>query len=227
MLKPKKKLTRREMKQDKLVTAWFKVYDYLERHTREIFYVIVGITVVAAAIFFLQRSKAQAEQDASAEFARAKSGYAKQSYAAAIDILKNVVSNYSGTKSAGLATIYLANAYMQTKDYANAETYYQKYLDDDDSDPILSMAAAAGLAATHEERGNYAQAAKFYEDAANEHDNSYKAPQLLMNAGRCFKLAGEPAGARRVLQKLIDKYQKSDLVDEAKLLLAEVGEASS
>jgi TolA-binding protein len=227
MLTPKKKLTRREMKEDKLVTAWFKLYNYLEQHTREVLYAMAGIVIVIAAIFFYQRSKVEAEQDASVELARAKSEYTKQNYAAAIDILKNLVSNYSGTQSAGVATIYLANAYLHTQDYASAENYYRRYLDDEDNDPILSVTAAAGLAATHEERGNYAQAAKLYEEFARQYDDSYRAPQLLMSAGRCFRLAGQPEGVRRALQKLIDKYPKSGLVEEAKLMMAEAGEATS
>jgi TolA-binding protein len=123
--------------------------------------------------------------------------------------------------------IYLANAYMHTKDHANAEKFYKKYLDDVDDDPILSVSAAYGLAATHEERGDYAKAATLYEEAANTYGESYRAPQLLISAARCFKQAGQVEGAWRALQKLLDKYPKSALAEEAKLLMAETGQASS
>jgi TolA-binding protein len=171
--------------------------------------------------------KGKDEQEASEKFAQARTEYNQQNYTASIPLLEKLVTDYGSSKSAGLATIYLANAYMQTKDYANAEKYYQKYLDDMDNDPILSVSAAFGLAASHEDRGDFAKAAKLYEEAAQKYDDSYRAPQLLMSAARCFKQAGQAEGVRRTLQRLIDKYPKSALLEEAKQLMAETGQASS
>ena len=226
MLMPKKKLTRREIKQDKLVTTWFKVYDYITQHSRELLLALAGVIVVIGAVAWYNYRTSQDEQNASGELVRARSEYTKQNYSETIKILENLVSQYNGTKSANLATLYLANAYMQTKDFANAEKYYRIYFDKKGSEPILGVAAAAGLAATQEERGNYAQAAQMYETAANDYEKSYRAPELLMRAGLCFKLAGDSKGVHRVLQRLIDKYPKSALVEDAKLLMAEVGEIS-
>jgi TolA-binding protein len=227
MLTPKKKLTRREMKQDKLVTTWFKISDYLSEHFRELAMAVGGVVLVVALIFWFKWMKTRDEINASENLVQARTEYNKQDFAAAIPLLEKLVNEYSGTKSAGLGTIYLANAYMHTKDYANAEKYYKKYLDDVDDDPILSMSAAYGLADTHEERGEYAKAAPLYEEAANKYEESYRAPQFLISAARCFKQAGQTEGARRALQKLLDKYPKSALAEEAKLLMAETGQASS
>ncbi len=227
MLTPKKKLTRREMKQDKLVTTWFKVTDYLSEHSRELTMAVGGGVLVVALFFLFNWMKARDELNASEKFVQARTEYNKQNYFAAIPLLEKFVNEYGGTPSAGLATIYLANAYMHNKDYANAEKFYKQYLDDVDDDPILSISAAYGLAATYEERGDYAKAAGLYEEAASQHDDSYRAPQLLISAARCFKQAGQAEGARRALQKLIDKYPKSALAEEAKLLMAEAGQASS
>lgn len=226
MLTPKKKLTKREIKQDKLVTSWFKFNDWLSRHTRELL-MGAGIVALVIGLFFLfDWMKSRDEQNAAEKFAQARTEYNKQNYPAAIPILEKLVSEYDGTQSAGLATIYLANAYMLTKDYVNAEKYYQRYLDDGD-DPILEVSAAFGLAATYEERNEFAKAAKGYDEAAHDYDDSYRAPQLLMSAARCYKQAGQAESARRTLQQLIDKYPKSNLVEEAKLLMAETGQASS
>jgi predicted negative regulator of RcsB-dependent stress response len=144
MLTPKKKLTRREMKQDKLVTTWFKVNDYLSQHLREVLLAVGGVVIIAGVIIFFNYLTGKDEQEASEKFAQARTKYNQQNYTAAIPLLEKLVSEHGGSKSAGLATIYLANAYMQTKDYANAEKYYQKYLDDMDNDPILGVARPSG-----------------------------------------------------------------------------------
>jgi TolA-binding protein len=66
-----------------------------------------------------------------------------------------------------------------------------------------------------------------YEEAAQKYEDSYRVPQLLMSAARCYKQAGQAEGVRRTLQSLIDQYPKSALVEEAKQLMAETGQASS
>jgi len=227
MLTPKKKLTKREIKQDKLVTTWFKFNDWLSQNTRELFIGVGVVAVVVGLVFLFNWMKARDEQNAAEKFAQARTEHNKKNYLGAIPVLEKLVSEYGGTKSAGLATIYLANAYLQTKDYLNAEKHYKRYLDDGDGDPILEVSAAFGVAATYEARNEFAKAAKIYEDAANEHEDSYRAPQLLMSAARNYKEGGQIEGARRNLQKLIDKYPKSSLVEEAKLFMAETGQASS
>ena len=227
MLTPKKHLTKREIKEDKLVTAWFKFSDFLSQHSREILLGLGGVVVVGALIFLFNWMKNDEERQASEQFAKARGEYNNANFTGAIPALEKVVNDFGGTKTGSLATVYLANAYMQTKDYVNAEKYYKKYLDDGDDDPILAISAASGGAATYEERGDKAKAAKLYEDAASDYSGSYRAPQLLLNAARCYKQAGQAEGARRTLQKLIDKYPKSTLLEEAKQLLAETGQVNS
>jgi outer membrane protein assembly factor BamD (BamD/ComL family) len=227
MLTPKKKLSRRELKEDKLVTTWFKATNWLEQHLRELSMAVGGVVVVVGLFVLFNWMKSRDEQNASEKLAQARAEYNKSNYAAAIPLLEKLVSDYGSTQSGGMATTYLANAYMQTKDYVNAEKYYKKYLDDGDDDPILKVSAAAGLAATQEARGEFAKAAKLYEDAAGDFADSYRAPQLLMSAARSYKQANQAEASRRVLQKLIDKYPKSELVEDAKMLMAEIGQASS
>jgi len=227
MLTPKKQLSRREIKEDKLVTAWLKATNWLEQHLREVSMAVVGVVVVAGLFVLFNWMKARDEQNAAEKLAQARAEYNKSNYPAAIPVLEKLVSDFGGTKSGNMATIYLANAYMQTKDYVSAEKYYKKYLDDGEDDPILKISAAAGVAATLEERGEFAKAAKLYEDAANDYDESYRAPQLLLLAARSYKQANQAEAARRVLQKLIDKYPKSNLAEDAKMLMAETGQASS
>lgn len=222
MLKPQRKLTKRELKQDKFVTAWFKTTDYLNKHSRE---VLGGLAVVAGLIavaIWYNYSVQQDEQKASVLLAHGKGAFEAQQYNAAVDSLVKLVNNHSGTPSAATGTIYLAHAFMQKKEYEFAEKYFQVYLDDYDNDPILSAAAAAGIAATHDERGNYAEAGKLYEKTAKDYKDSYRVPELLLHAARCYQLANRADDARRVLAQLVEDHPKSKFAEEAKLLQAEL-----
>lgn len=223
MLTPKKKLTRHQMKEDKLVTTYFKAVDYVNQHTREITYAVIAVLVVVALAFFMIRSKREAEENASVELAKAKLKFTSQAYQEAIDILKKLVENYDGTKSAGVGTVYLAQAYMKQQDFVNAEKYFQAYLDDYGDDDLLAGAATAGIAATFDERKEYAKAAELYEKAANEFAELMYAPTWLMDAARCYARAGSSQNAQNALRKIIDNYPKTAIVEDAKLYLAELG----
>ncbi len=225
MLKPQKRFSRvekKQMKEDKLVTFWFKAMEWIEQHQQYVLGGLAAVVLFVAGGFFYKNYKADQEQRASVMFANAKRLYDSQNYNAAVDTLVRLTNDFSGTPSAGLGTIYLANAVMFKKDYPVAEHYYRTYLDDYDDDPILSVAASAGVAGTFDERGDYARAAELYEQAAKKFSESYRAPQLLMDAARCYRLAQKGESALKVLSQLVEKYPKSKFVEEAKLLQAEL-----
>ncbi len=225
MLKPQKRLTRAEkkhMKEDKLVTFWFKAIEWIEQYQQYLLGGIVAVVLIVAGVYWFKNYKAGQEQNASVMFANAKRLYDSQNYNAAVDSLVRMTNAYNGTPSAGVGTVYLANAFMFKKDYKVAEDYYRKYLDDYGDDPILSAAASAGIAATFDERGDFAKAAGLYETAAKEFSESYRAPQLLMDAARCYRLAQKGDAALKALAELVEKYPKSKFVEEAKLMQAEL-----
>jgi len=225
MLKPQKRLTRREktqMKEDKLVTAWFKTVDYVEHNSKQFLFGAAAVVLLAGGGYFYRWNLQNQEQQASVLFAKGKLAFDNQNFDATIDSLGRLTNKYGGTSSAGVGTIYLANAFMQKKDYATAERYYRAYLDDYDDDAILSVAAVAGIAASFEERGEQAKAAELYEKAAKDYDESYRAPELLMSAARCYRATQNLEAARRVVSKLLEKYPESRFSEDAKLLQAEL-----
>lgn len=225
MLKPQKRLTRTEkkhMKEDKLVTFWFKALEWFGQNQTYVLGGLAALIVIVAGTLFFQNYKAGQENRAAVQFANAKRLYDGQNYNAAVDTLVRLTNDFSGTPSAGVGTVYLANAFMFKKDYPVAERYYRDYLEDYGDDPILSAAASAGIAATFDERGEYAKAAELYEQAAQKFSDSYRAPQFLMDAARCYRLAEKSEAALKALALLVEKYPKSKFVEEAKLMQAEL-----
>lgn len=222
MLKAKKRLTRREIKQDKLVTTYFKTLDFLSKFKREFTYGLVALIAVGALGFFVVNSKRSAEKKAAVEFARGKAAFDNGDFAAAIDVFTALTADFSGTKSAGWGNIYLGKANLKMNNFEAAEKYFRTYLDDYDADPLLSLAAATGIAASYDQRGDYAKAAQFYENAAKTYKASFKAPELLISAARCYRLSGQKDDARRVLQMVIADYPESQSVSDAKMYLSEI-----
>lgn len=223
MLKPKKQLTEhKKIKQDKLVTFYFQALDLLEKYKTQILW---GVLIVAAVIIYGAYSQTQSaaeEQLASVELARGKAAYESGDYTAAIAAFGPLTTKYKGTQGAAVGTLFLAKSFLASKNYPEAQRYFQAYLNDYGKDPILTVAAYTGLAATHDEQGDFGKAAELYEKAARSEKNSFKTPELLLAAGRCYHMAERDAEARRVLDQLIENHAESQFVSDAKMLLAEL-----
>ena len=221
MLKAPKKLTKRQIKEDKFVTFYLQAQDYLNQHARNILMGtgVVVILIVASVIF--SKTRAQKEQSSSVELTKGRIEYSTGNYSAAIDILKNLIDVYGNTTSGKAGIFYLADAYFQSGNYVNAEKYFQKYLDEADND-ILSPSAMSGLAACFEQEGNYEMAAQKYRESADKYSKGFQAPENYYNAARCYKLAGNVAEAKILLEKLIDQYPNSTYKNKAEISLAEM-----
>jgi TolA-binding protein len=221
MLKPRKRLTKRQIKEDKLVTYYFKVNDYIKQNSRFLSSAGIGLGVVVLVFFLYTKNQQGKEQKAAVELTKARIEYLNNNYDAAIGLLQNLVDNYGGTSGAKVGTYYLASAYFNIKKFDEAEGFYRKYLDDD-GDEILEAAALAGIAASLEEKEQYAEAAETYKEVATKYSESFLAPQSLYNAARCFELAGNQEEASNVLMLLIEKYPKSGIKNDAEIFLAEL-----
>ncbi len=221
MLKPRKRLTRRQIKEDKLVTYYFKVNDWVNRHAMQVLAgAVVVILILLAGTLWSQKQR-KAEGEASVELTKARIAYDQGQYKQAITVLEDLVTRHGSTRSGTTGLYYLANAYFNTGDYDAAQRYFEAY-ERKGKDELLKAAAKAGVAACLEQKGEYLEAAKVYEETVKKYPKHFAAPQYLMDAGRNYALAGNLEDAKRVYQMITEKYPKSVLVSEAQIRLAEL-----
>ncbi|MBN1155297.1 tetratricopeptide repeat protein [candidate division KSB1 bacterium] len=220
MLKPTKRLTKKQIKEDKLVTTYFKVMDYIEQNQKIVIIGTVSIIVVALAIILFMRSKRNAELSASLELTKARVEIQQNNLESATDILTSLVDNYKGTENAGRGVFYLGNINYSQGDLEAAMKYYKDYIDDYKDNDILASSAYAGLAACYEQKGEYLEAAKIYEKAAREFPKNFQAPEQLMAAARCYRLANVKNKAHEIYQKVIDDYPNSNFKKDAEVYVS-------
>ncbi|MFC1725072.1 tetratricopeptide repeat protein [candidate division KSB1 bacterium] len=220
MVIQKRKMTKKQLKEDKLVTYIFTVRNYFEENWKRIAGAAVGVFVIVALVMVYMNSKKKAAFDASYQLSVAEVKYINGDYASAIPDLQTVTNNFSGTPSAGVAVFYLANAYFFTKDYENAEKYFKEYIDDYGDDEDLLCSSYAGLGAVFEDRNNYPEAAGYYEEGALKLPDNFQVPKCKLGAARCYKLAGNKEKAEEILKKLVEEYPNSAEVRDANILLA-------
>ncbi len=221
MLKPRKRITKRQIKEDKFVTYYFKTTDFIQQYSRQIIWAVSGIAVVFIVFFIYSKKRAEKEQNAIVDLTKSKVEYFNNNYESAVNILQNLVDSYGDTKSGKTGAFYLANAYFNLEKYDEAEKYFKEYLDGN-SDDILEASAISGVASCLEEQGKFAEAAEMYEKAADQFSDGFMAPDNLFNSARCLVLAKDTEAASIILYQVLEKYSESQIKNDAEILLAEI-----
>jgi outer membrane protein assembly factor BamD (BamD/ComL family) len=215
------RITKKEMKQDKFVTYSLKVSEWIQKHLNEALMGAGGVILVAVILFFVLSSQAKKQQKAAELLGRASLELQAGNMGQAVGDLQTVLDKYGGTKSAGKAAFFLASAYFYAQDYLQAQTFFERYLEEYKEDPLLSASARAGIADCHMQRGNFVLAGEAYANVVSLNPQGFFAPEYLLKAASAYLKADQKDKAREILNRLIQEYPDSREIHQAKLKLAE------
>lgn len=219
MLKAKKKLARKEIKQDTLVKLSSDATTYYYENKKYVNYAFMALLAVVALIYFYVKNRNDNNDKATSDLARVMSIYdAGTSDPAQFKIaiagqpergikgLKEIVDSYGNSETGETARFYLANAYYYTSQYDLAMTQYDKYGGKID---ILKAAAYAGMGGCYEVKREYAKAASAYEHAAGILANSGSTPDYLSLAARSYGMSGEKEKAVTLFKRIKKEFPTS------------------
>jgi tetratricopeptide (TPR) repeat protein len=225
VLNPKKKIVKKELKQDTLMTTVAMTEGFYYEHRKQINYALTGLVIVAIAIVIFVNNRRSNNEKAGVELARVMammdaSPADPATLNAAIEGvpeqgvmgLRAIVDNYGGTDGGELARFYLAGAYYRLGEFGKALAEYEEFSGVDRS---LDAGARAGEAASLEGLGRYAEAAELFEKAASLDPAGVSTAEHLFSAARCYGLAGKKEDANRLIKKLKEDFPKSASAREA------------
>ncbi len=227
MLRPKKKLSKRELKQDKLITTYFQIYDRIYDYRRQLIIAGVAILIVAlGAVLYYNNLRAENER-ALTELGKVYPLYDEGNYERAINGipeqnvmgLRDIAANYKRTEAGRIAAFYLANAYYHLGNYDDAYRYFDDFRG---SDELLNASALAGKAAIYEIRGENKQAAELFEQAATRFGKTAVTPENLKHAGRNYFEAGELSRALRIFERIQEEYPESAFSRDVERYIAQI-----
>lgn len=214
MLAKKKKLSKKEIKEDKLVTTFYEAKTFYKENQTIIFSVVAAVVLIIVATLFFSSRNIENNLAASTELSRVYATYNAGLFQQAIDgkpgtqeigLLK-IVDKYSGSSQGELARIILANAYYYTEQYDKALEEYDSYSGDDDK---MIASALAGKASCYEVKGNYEDAAKFFAKAANVNKYVPANSDYLLNAAINYIKVKNYDQAGELLKRVKDEYNTS------------------
>jgi len=223
MLKPKKSLTKQELKEDKFVKFTLQAKSYVDENYQKIMRTALGVGAVIIILIFYYYNSQETENEANSQLGIAQIEFTNGNLAKASERLVKLIQEYDGTDAANEGMFLIANIYYQQKKYADAQVYFDKFVGSYSGSNILLASGYAGLAACEEINNNLEEAANLYEQAADlapdfpESDNYYYLSAI------CFKRSGDLDKARSIFEQLASEAKSSQRVKDAETQLVLLG----
>ncbi len=223
MLKARKKITHKEIKKDKLVTAYFETKEwFVKAENKKRIYTVSGIIIVIAVlVFFYISNKNAKNEEAEVKLSAVITVYEQNNYQLALDGdpvqnvmgLKEIVDKYGSTESGETSKLYAGNCYFNLNDYDNALKSFEDYSGKND---IVKASCLSGIGAVYEAKGDLKKAGEYFEKAANVNKDVVINPENLYYAVRAYSQAGDKESANRIFGILKNEYPKSKYISDSK-----------
>lgn len=118
----------------------------------------------------------------------------------------NIIDDYEFSDAANLAHFYAGVCYLKKGEFDAAILY----LEDFSADDLLVQARAYSLIGdAHMEKGEYEDAARFYDKAANYKPNKQYSPAYLMKAALAYEKLNQNDKAKDAYSKIISDFWDS------------------
>ncbi len=222
MLKPRKRLVKAKLKEDKLLIYTAKVQVYYDKYQKQLYYGLAAAAAIIVLVFVVRWSFKNAEYKAAFEGMMTRDSYQRGELDDALTRANILLEDFNGTKGAAYALMVKGRVAEQRLEYAKAEDAFLKIVNDYADEEYLAFGACYALGAIHYGRGDYLEAGKWYRNAARRYPEHFQAAESLIEAGISFKRAHRYDDAKRVLRLVLSEYSKSRSVDKARSALEEI-----
>jgi tetratricopeptide (TPR) repeat protein len=219
VLSGKKRISKKEMKQDKLVTSYYSAYNYFLENQAKILIGLGVLALIVVAVILISNKKSSDNLNAANLLAKVVPLYESGLYQEAIDGqpssnitgLKNIVDEYGSTESGQTAKIYLANSYSFLDKWEEAYKLYDSY---GGSNPFFEATALAGQASYYELKNDNKKASELYKKAAKISKTNPANPEYLFKTALNLMKLGKNDEAKSLFKEIKNEYKLSVVVQE-------------
>lgn len=227
MLTKQKKLSRKEIKEDKLVEFYYKSQSFFEENKNKIFTYLGALALVVVAVILFMNYRSGQNDDAAVHLSKVMDMYDMGDYLGAIegkkDVkmlgLKDIVAEYGSTENGETAKIYLANSYANLGKSDEALKYYEDYSGGID---IYVAASLAGQAGYYAAKGEYEKAADLYMKASKVSKTDVMNSDYMFQAAVNYFDAGDKDQAKSLLQTIKEDYKTSAVYSQVDKYLTQL-----
>ena len=204
MLKPKKKLNKKEIQRDPFLESMDKAQSHFEHHRNNYFKGLVGIMVLVIAFNLISDKRSGRNNEANAALGKALVALEQGDTKNAQFQLESIISEYSGSESAQNAGYHIGKIMYASGDYKGAEIYLSQYLSDQTVD-ILIPSTAIMLADISERNSDTVSALSFFDIGMNWSKDNHGKRILNLEKAKLNYKQGNLEDAKHIVGKILSE----------------------
>ena len=195
--------------------------DWLQLHSRQVSWAVIGLVAVVGGGWFYTRSQALKAERADTAYFAAQQSIASGNLPLAESDLKKMITRYPGTPAAMQAELVLAQLLYEEGKYEDGIAELQRAGPKLGSSKDFGSSVHLLLAAGYEQTRKLAQAATEYEEAAKAARFDADRQRYQSFAAEDYLLAGRKDDAKRIWT-LLAADSKGTVAGEARMRLGEL-----
>jgi len=137
MLKPQRKIIRKEIKRDPFLETIDKIEYNFEQNRKTYLYIALGLIAVIISGNFLLNKQSQKDIDSNSALGIALVAFDNEDHENAKFQFETILSDFSGTNSSNIANYYLGKISFENNDLTKAESYLNEYLNNSEPDILI------------------------------------------------------------------------------------------
>ncbi len=196
----RRRFRRKDLKRpDEFVSRGRQLLDWATENARTLSWALAGVAAVVLLVMGFVSVRHARVRQANEDLGHALADFRDGHYAQAGSQLAEVASRWQSTAAGRIASLYAANAALNADNFESATVLLQDVLGAQEWPAYLQQQALLDLGYALEHKGDAANAAARYDEAAAL-EGPYTAAALL-SAARCHEQTGEKDKARELYQR--------------------------
>ena len=202
MLKPSRKILRKEIKKDPLIETFEKIEYGFEKNKKNLMNILIISAIVIVGGLVLLNNEQTISQESDSALNIAMVAYSNMDYDNAKFQFESISSTYQGTESEILANYYLGKIAYEKKDF-NESIRYLNYFLDETENSFLVCGAIKQLVDISFQNENFLKSFEIIERAEKFKLNSISSLELKLLKISAFIKINNAKGAQNEIDELL------------------------
>ncbi len=204
MLKPKKKMTKKELKKDPFLEFVNDAQNWFSERKKLIYRVAIGIAAVIIMIYLTGNSRANSNTEANALLGKAMLSQDLGDFENSRFQLQTLIDDYSGTTAGKQGSYYLGKLLYDEADHAEADKYLTDFIKKGEA-PELLTAAYKMLADIAQGNGNNDLAEEYYSKGAAIANGTVYSHEITLLYANQLNSNGKSDKALKIVNRILEE----------------------
>jgi TolA-binding protein len=203
---------------------FYKLWAWGDKNKKQLLWGFVAVVALGIGIAFWLAHQSEKQNDANDVLSKLTSrGFSASVAPATPEAFLKVASDYPDTDAGQRALLLAAGDLFAAGKYDEAQTQFQKFMQQYNTSPLLPQ-AALGIAACYDALGKTNDALSAYQGVADRYQNQNVFPQAKLGLARLLEGQGKFKEARVALEEMV-RTSSGSVRTEAAMRLQELNTA--